>query len=693
MPEFQLDIERTGSDETAPGPSEPYRDDGKRIRRKDILNLINFIHFQGGSIYAQFRHGAYSETLSVRARPNPCESENLECSWVQNEFSLERMRGYGFEDLLLSDGKDLYRIKAEADRIDERGATFKLPDFGHEKSDRRILRHVCGDVSARVLQNGVAVSGKLLDFCAISCSVELDAADLRALRWLNREAPVILVLEKERELIFSGECSVIREDDFPERRRLVVAPTFDNISRYRAREYRSERHKLTPSPNVRFEHPLTGKRMHLQATNLSASGFATEEFFHSAALFPGMVIPEISIEIGNGFLLRCRGQVLYRNMDTPQESTPIVRCGVAFLDIGLADQADLAALLQQTENDRLRVCNRVDMDELWHFFFESGFIYPSKYAALQDDREAFKRTYEKLYLDSPSIARHFIFQDRGSIFGHMSMIRNHARTWLIHHHAAARSGYGMAGIAVLNQVGRYINEFHRHDATRMDYVMCYYRKENRFPSRVFGGVVKDVADPKGSSVASFAYFRSAKRTERRSGSYQLMPANKADIAELRSFYERTSGGSALRALNLDPRMESEAGLDADYRDCGFRRERAIFALKLDGELLAVFLATFNETGLNLSGLTDCVHAFVLKSEYVLPDTFISAISDISEHYEKFDIPILVFPAAFMDSKNLPYEKRYELWVLNMEKSDSYFKSLNNTFGRGRHGHENSAGRS
>ena len=693
MADIPLDIDRS----TQPPPEERQdersspecADEGRRIRRKDILNLLNLVNFQESTIFVVFKHREYDETLSVRMFPLPCVDEDVECLWPRSEYSPKKLRNYAFDSLLLSDGQDVFLVKAELTSLDEQRVRFKLPDFGHQKSDRKIRRHACVDVDAAVVQNGVRIPGKLIDFSAVSFRIELSGEDISAVTWLNPEESVICILERSGSLVFSGECRLVRTEIAGRSRLVVLTTKQNNVRRYRARESRSKRHTLNPAPNVHFDHPLTGKRMFLQAIDVSSSGFSTEEFFYNSMLVPGLVIPEITIELGNRYVMRCRAQALYRNVRNADETVPIVRCGIVFLDMDIDDQAEFSALLHQSADNRMRVCNRVDMEELWNFFFKTGFIYPSKYVSIQSYKEEFKRTYEKLYLRSPSIARHFIFQDRGVIFGHMSMIRSYAETWLIHHHAADRSGYGMAGVAVLDQVSQYINEFQLHRSTHMDYVMCYYRQENRFPSRVFGGVARDVANPKGSSIDAFAYLHLPEFEGEGSEPYQILPVQREDMAELSRFYEKTSGGLSLDAMNLTPDAGPEDEIDREYERNGFTRGKTVFALKQNGSLKAVIVLSVSGLGLNLSNLTNCVHVFILNEGNLLPKTLFSGINDICEHYEKMEIPILAYPPSYLDANSISYEKKYILWVLNLKHSDGYFKSLHHTFRRGELGRDTS----
>ena len=115
----------------------------------------------------------------------------------------------------------------------------------------------------------------------------------------------------------------------------------------------------------------------------------------------------------------------------------------------------MLAMLHQVQDKNSYICNDLDLDALWDFLFETGFIYPKKYALIHNSKEQIKQTYEKLYTRSPEIARHFVYQDNGVILGHMAMLRFWQNSWLIHHHAARKSALNKAGLIVLDQIGRF----------------------------------------------------------------------------------------------------------------------------------------------------------------------------------------------------------------------------------------------
>jgi hypothetical protein len=684
MPEDRPDAARAASVTNLQGecPKNPPPEDGKRVRRRDLLNLLNFINFREGTIFVSFKNLERGDRVSYQAFPMPCLDESLDCRWLPPGIPARHMDAYEFESILLSDGRSHVTVKAELLSLDSAGIALRIPESGYEKGIRTMDRYACEGIAARMIQAGMCFEGELADFNSVSYRVALCDGTGASLRWLNPDEPVTVLFSKGGDLLYSGECMVTRMDRGRSAREMVLAPNFSGIRRYKNREFRGQRHVLSPAPAARFKHPFTGKPVFLQAVDISGAGIRVEEFFERSLLVPGMVIPEMAIEIANNFIFNCRAQVLYRNVVRDEDGRCTVTCGVVFLDMAAEDQARLSAFIHQSVDERLRICGSVDMDELWRFFFESGFIYPSKYLSIQTRKEEFKRTYERLYLESPSIARHFIFQDKGQIFGHMSMIRCYSNSWMIHHHAASRSGYGLAGVSVLDEVGRFGNEFYHHPSAHIDYLMCYYRRENRFPSRVFGGVVRDISNPKGSSNDAFAYLRLPAEPGAEDAAFQLFPARSEDLAEARRRYEGASGGLAFDALDLreDAELKADRELSGEYRAQGFKRERVIFCMRSEGRLQALIALALSDLGLNLSNLTNCAHVFVLDPK-LRPKALFSGLRVLLRQYAAEDIPILAYPAEYLDEQGLRYEKKYLLWVLDMDYADAYFSSLRNTFRR------------
>jgi hypothetical protein len=662
----------------------PIPPEGKRVRRRDLLNLFNFVNFREGLVSVNFRNLERGGSVSFQAFPLPCVDDRLSCRWLNPGSQMSCLEPGDCEDLVVDDGRKHVTVKPEVLSLDASGITFRIPESGYEKRLRSVDRYACAGIEARILQSGLAFKGVLVDFNAVSFRVEIEGSPAASFRWLNAAAPVTTLFSKGERLLYSGECDVGRTGRGRLRRELVLNPRLESVKRYTPREIRGERQVLSPAPAARFVHPLTGRRMDLPVKDISGMGIGVEESPERSVLLPGLMIPELSIEIANNAVISCYAQVVHRGVECLEGGPATVRCGIAFLDMEPGDEVKLSSFVHQSFDPRLRVGGSVDLEELWRFFFETGFIYPSKYLSIEARKEDFKRTYEKLYLESPTIARHFLYQDRGQIYGHMSMIRSYSNSWIIHHHAASRDGYGMAGVKVLDEVGRFVNDFRLHPSAHLSYLICYYREENRFPSRVFGGSAKAIADPKGSSIDAFAYLHLPAEAGCAEGeSFQLFPARREELAEVGRFYESVSGGLMLDALDLTEEavLEEDEALTEEYERQGFTRDRRVFSLKREGRLQALIAFTLSDLGLNLSNLTNCLHVVVVDEQGLKPETLFRSLRSILGNYRVEGLPALVFPAAYMDDHGAAYEKEYILWVLNTDRGDDYFNSLRDIFGR------------
>jgi hypothetical protein len=211
----------------------------------------------------------------------------------------------------------------------------------------------------------------------------------------------------------------------------------------------------------------------------------------------------------------------------------------------------------------------------------------------------------------------------------------------------------------------------------MNYSFCYFRPENRFPSRVFGGVFDNIKDPKGCSLDTFAYFHCRKSPingQALEGSWELTTTQAEDFSELQNFYEFSSGGIMLDALELKGNGGIEE-LSAEYQKLGLKREKQVLSLKRGGKLKAVILVDISDVGLNLADLTNNIKVIVVDSRELTKDILYLALSRLCKKFEQHEIPVLVYPVSYVESNSIPYEKLYHLWTLNMKYTDQYFRYL------------------
>ena len=658
---------------------EKSREEVKSVSKNQLINKLNFINFQDSTLLIHLKHRNYHTPLTLLARPQPCLGDELECSWVKSEKDLQALDFYEFQNILIPDGQNLISLEPDLIRMDKKVIRLLLPDHGFEVSSRTVRRHASKGITAQLIQNSTIFSGTLVDFNACSLKIELKAAAPQTFEWINPEASVNLILSDHKETYYSGECKIIRQNANRKTRVYILKPLVYEIQRFKHKEFRSQRYHLTPSPNILFRHPFTNKMFDLKVVDLSGSGFAVEESQNNAVLLPGMILPELELSFANSFNIKCRAQVVYRKSIKTEKEGNWVKCGVALLDINIQDHAKLISILQQTKNENSYFCNRVSLDELWNFFFETGFIYPDKYEHIEKNKHQIKATYEKLYNNDSNITRHFIYQDKGRIMGHMAMLRYYKKTWLIHHHAARKSALNKAGLIVLDQIGRMGNNSHRLDSLHMDYLICYYRPENKFPSRVFGGAANSIHDPKGCSIDTFAYYHhrcNLTRVASLPESWQLTHVSEIDLLELENFYEHVSGGLMLDATDLRLNHLSIDTLSEEYERLGLKRERQLFALRQENQLKALVMVNLTDLGLNLSDLTNCIKIFVVDQKALSTNILNAALDVLATKFQKANMPALLYPATYADQQGIAYEKRYNLWAFSLQFSDQYFKYIN-----------------
>lgn len=650
----------------------------REVGKKHLINRLNYLHFNDDTIIVNLAHEKYKTTISLRAKPLPCLDGYLECVWADAPEVPLKLHTYVYLNFIAPDPRQPLLVEARLLSISADGISLHLPDVCHEIGSRRITRHSCEEIHIQCVQSGILFHGKLLDFSPVSFHIEIHNDAPSSFHWINTEIPVHLIFRKGEEVLYSGNCSVVRQSGGQLLRTLVVIPEGNHIRRFRPKEFRSSRHTLVPSPNVIFFDPLSGKMVNVKVFDLSGSGIAVEEYEENSVLVPGKIIPELHIDFANVTAFTCKAQVIYRNIHTAEDGSVIIRCGLVILDMNIRDHVRLLALLHQATDQNSYVCNRVDLESLWDLFFETGFLYPQKYSFIQANKEQFRNTYTKLYTQHPHIARYFVYQKGCVILGHIAMVRFYENTWLIHHHAARKSTATGAGLVVLEQLSRSIIDSRNLLSAHMNYLICYFRPENKFPNRVFGKFARELNQPKGCSVDTFAYFHFRKSVPVNwgvSGPWELMKITRDDLVELEHFYGHESGGLMIQALDLTPDMLGNETLADEYQGIGFKKERLLYSVKKSGSLKAVIMADISDTGLNMSDLTNSIKVFVIDSFGFRGDTFNMILSLVSAKFGENEIPVLVYPTSYMEKNSLPYEKLYTLFAIDTQYSDEYFRHL------------------
>ncbi|MDW7771727.1 MAG: hypothetical protein SCH71_02450 [Desulfobulbaceae bacterium] len=648
----------------------------KKVTQARLVNYLNRINFKDGDITLNFKHKKYGHPITLLAKPQICNDNFLLCIWSEHFDAEKKLKQFTFTYFSFTDGLSNVCVEAKLLEISRKGVYLGLPEYCYERTFRGFKRYLCNGITAQISQDGYLVKGTLINFCAESFTVKyaLDSQQLQLEMNPDNHVNVQLINNKG-DFVFFGECAIIRQEKYTSGITLVLKNVKNNISRMKSKTFRTERLVLSPLPNLIFHHPLTQKKIILGLKDISGLGFSIEEDAENSVLLPGLIITDLGIDFIQGFTLKCKAQVLYR---ITQDD--VVTCGFVILDINLSDHIKLSSLIHQAKNKHSCICtSNVDLDSLWDFFFDSGFVYPEKYLQIADQKEIFIDTYKKLYNEKPEIAQHIIYQDKGKIYGHISIYRFYEKTWLLHHLAAIKSTKHKAGLVVLEHILQHINELHSLPPAKMDFLAGYYRPNNRFSKRLFGSsATGSMGDSQKSSIDEFAYFHFQPNGKPAPpfSALNISDTDPDDLEILKYWYDEFSGGLLIKALDLTPEANCMGGtICDDYSKAGFKRKRKLFSIKTDDELVAVLIVNISDFGINMSNLTNCIQIFVLDPPTINKEILNYALVQLAEYYEYDNIPVLFYPKSYAELYDFSSEKTYLLGILNLEYIGEYLKYM------------------
>ena len=634
---------------------------GNHLEKDKLINTLNYIHFMGGYVHVLLRHPKYEEEILVKAKPEVCVNDELTCSWdkIHTSFSLENFQ---FHYLIVREQQSIILIPATLLSISKTELKILIPEKSYLLSRRLIGRFTCQDVTAELTQSGFLARGKLVDFGPLSFRINVNTEGPSSYHLFNQDVVSTVRFTRNGKVLFSGNCFCLRQKHDNYGWEIVLVPLSECIDRFKARKIRLPRRQILPPLMAMFEHPFFKRTIQREIFNISITGFSVYDDADNEVLVPGMVIHGLSIVYAGELKMSCTAQIIYRRKQDDNK----ICCGIAILDMDIHSYSRLNRILSLNADPHSCISTEVDMDALWEFFFDTGFIYPKKYKLFQYHREEFKNTYRKLYQENPEIAAHLTYEQNGRIYGHMSMMRAYERTWMIHHHAARPIAKKRPGFIVLKQLVQFLYGMYHLPSAKMDYILCYFRPENSFPDHVFGGFAREMNNPQIGSLDLFSYvtFPVGMPQNQLPTGWSLHESTSSELWELEQFYKHYSGGLMLNVLNLAQIDITDESLENVAQRLGFIRKWKVYSLSNRGCLKAVLIVNQSDVGVNLSELLNSIKIIVIDTECLPWKVLSLAIAYLTGVYQLDSIPLLIYPSIYSDIMNIPCEKRYQMWILN-----------------------------
>ena len=647
------------------------------INQEGLSNMLNYAHFSGKHVLVHLRHSKFKENILLRAHPDPFNGRELICRWADGQLQALNLRNYEVFHIIIDDGRSMILAPIQLNEISGNHLKVRLPETSFAVGLRQTRRYSCRDVKAELFQSGFFAKGELLDFSPVGFRIRVSSKPSHSFHWFNSDELVNIHLRQGEQILFSGTCRCVRQQGDYLDREIVLAPVIEKINRFKKGRIRNLRQQLTPQPTIIFVHPFLKKKVQMEVYNISTSGFSVCESEGEGVLMQGMIIPELTIDFAGINEMKCMAQVIHRS----EENKKSIQCGFVILDMDISSYSRLTHILSKALDGHAYISDEVDMDALWEFFFDSSFIYPLKYRLIQPHKESLKETYRRVYQERPEIARHLTYQRNGRIYGHISMVRAYQRTWMIHHYAAKAIDNKRAGLILLKRLIHYLNEMGCLPSAKMDYVMCYFRPQNKFPDRIFGSFARALNNPQGCSMDLFKYvpYSSLSLSTELPKGWLLKQSSAQDLWEMNRFYSHYSNGLFLDALGLGPEGSTEESLEEVYGKFGFIRKLKIYSLSYRGRLNAVLIVDQSDMGFNLSELLNSIKILVINPEGLPWNILSTAIGQLTSAYHMERVPILFFPFHYAEASNIPYQKQYQLWILNVRFGDDYLRHMQREF--------------
>jgi hypothetical protein len=644
------------------------------LSQADLINSINYLHFTGRPLYILLQHPTYGEKVLVKAHPEPCTGSPLTCRWDESYFQY-KLESYQPLHLVLIDSQSLVILPASIRSGIGKSISVIFPEKAYVVNQRQVRRYACRDVSAEVMQSGFVSKGELINFSPTAFCVQLNSEEFKNNSWFNPDAPTSVRLFSEERMIYAELCQCIRCQKSQSYWEIVFAASSSQISRYPAKKIRNPRKSITPPLTALFEHPLFKKRTQRDIIDLSTTGFSISDPSDDNVLMPGMIIPNLSVQLAGISIAQCVVQVIYRRAEDQN-----IRYGIAILDMDIHSYSRINHILGINTDPHVSVSTLVDTDALWEFFFQTGFIYPKKYNTFHMHREDFVKTYRKLYQENPGIARHITYEQNGKIYGHMSMVRAYEKAWLIQHHAARPMENRLPGFSVLKHMMLFLHGLYTLPSADLDYVMCYFRPDNKFPERVFGGFARDLKNPQQCSLDQFSYLTFSAKGDPlpHPDGWLLNKTSSNQLWELDNYYRHISGGLFLQALQAPLRAGQEPLTQVANRQ-GFLRKWSLHSLSYESHLVCVMLVNQSDFGINLSEILNSIKVFVIDDRFLSWEVLCQAISQLAVFYGFDKIPLLIYPSTFCESKGVTTEKYYRMWVVDMRYSNLFMEYVQRKF--------------
>ena len=195
-------------------------------------------------------------SLPVRQNRNPAWEKTCSAYGRMHQELKTRLKTYEFESILLKDKQWDLELGLDLVELNEEFIRFRIPEVYSQLISKKILRVPCHGIRAQMFQNSVIFDGTLIDFCATEFSIKTRLEPPQTSQWLNPNVTVNILLSREAETLFSGECKIVKETSNGNTIDFLLKPTNQNIQRFKTKKIQKHPRRYHPCPHHPFHTPI-----------------------------------------------------------------------------------------------------------------------------------------------------------------------------------------------------------------------------------------------------------------------------------------------------------------------------------------------------------------------------------------------------------------------------------------------------
>jgi hypothetical protein len=427
--------------------------------------------------------------------------------------------------------------------------------------------------------------------------------------------------------------------------------------------------------SVEIEAPLLpGGLLSRPVLEISSTGFSFA-MDPAVDLFPpGMRLLHIRLHLGE-LTLACRGSV--RNLNPIAGKPNLLRCGVVLDELDPSERARLADGVMRHRYPGLVDARALSFEEIWGFFKDTRFLYPEKLAALRPFFPEVRRTFLALQGPSDRVFKSLVYREQGGgPLGHLSCVRTYRRTWMIQHLAGSTRTRGQQVPQIVNTgLAEWVGQ-----NTDADYAKVYFRPDNKWPARVFGGFARKLSDRNLSDLRTFEY--RALPTDcsvpqpAGASEIEVVAASGSALALVERYFVAAENGLLLRSDDLTRSSLELPELGRAYEDLGLVRRRTVLLALRKDEPVGFALCEVSSPGINLSELLSALRLYVLPSpgmdpaestalqETVRASLLAAALGQYRAQGRSFAVALLPEGDTSMDGLPALSRKQYTCWTVH-----------------------------